>query len=465
MLRDIFVIITTKLTLFSSVKQSDILGATLTTHRIMNCPELLPPSTVRGMTILDREKFKKTIKVPKLDISEVSLQTILPHIKKMMLKMGRFKAVEVSADNSTKKVVLHPQSITCFGELPEEVRNLGLNGSHLNWEDFELDYDNWKSEEILKAVLPVNQDACTSYSRIGHIIHVNLRDHLIPYKQLIGEVLRDKAVGVKCVINKSQIIDNTFRNFKLELLCGEEDFHVSVKENGITYEFDFSQVYWNPRLSTEHERIIKLHKPGDVLYDVFAGVGPFSIPTAKRKAYVLANDLNPSSYQWLLHNAQKNKVTKYISMFNKDGRDFIKTDVRADLIKRWNTKDGQTVDYNIHITMNLPAMALDFLETFCGLMINYDGPIPVLPIVHVYCFARGEDSARSAQQMAEEKLGTKLQANLHGVHFVRNVAQNKDMYRICFQLTREILYLKKSGGKRTILPEKQSTANNKKLCN
>lgn len=378
--------------------------------------------------------------------------------------MGRFKAVETSADG-TKKVVLHPQSISCFGELPEEIRNLGLNGSHLNWEDFELNYDNWKAEEILKAVLPIDQDACTSFSRIGHIIHVNLRDHLIPYKKLIGEVLRDKIVGIKCVINKTQIIDNTFRNFKLELLCGEAEYEVSVKENGITYEFDFSQVYWNPRLSTEHERIIKLLNAGDVLYDVFAGVGPFSIPAAKKKAHVLANDLNPSSYQWLVHNARKNKVTKFMTTFNKDGRDFIKVDVKADLIKRWSNKDETQPDYNIHITMNLPAMAVEFLDTFCGLMINYDGSVPVLPFVHVYCFARGEDSAETAQQMVEDNLGMKLGTNLQGVYFVRNVAQNKDMYRITFQLTRDILYSRKNASKRTSAPEKSSMINNKKICN
>lgn len=431
----------------------------------MECADLLPPVSVRGMTTLDREKFTKVIKVPKLDVSEVCLHSILPHIKKLMLKMDRFKAVETTTVNGgTKKVVLHPTAIACFGELPEEIRNLGLNGSHLNWEELTLTYDNWKAEEILKAVLPNDQDACTSFSRIGHIIHVNLRDHLIPYKKLIGEVLSDKIVGIKCVINKTQVIDNTFRNFKLELLIGTADYQVKVKENGTTYEFDFSQVYWNPRLSTEHERIIRLHKEGDVLYDVFAGVGPFSIPVAKRKGHVLANDLNPESYKWLVHNVKKNKVTKYITTFNKDGREFIKADVKADLIRRWTSKDAAKKDYSIHLTMNLPAMAVEFLDVFCGLLLGYTGPIPVFPLVHVYCFARGQDSAHTARQMAEDNLGYKLGNNLQGVHFVRNVAQNKDMYRISFHLTREILFSKKTANKRTVAPEKLITTNSKKLC-
>lgn len=40
-----------------------------------------------------------------------------------------------------------------------------------------------------------------------------------------------------------------------------------------------------------------------------AGVGPFSIPAAKKGAFVYANDLNPCSYQWLCENIKLNKVS------------------------------------------------------------------------------------------------------------------------------------------------------------
>ena len=61
---------------------------------------------------------------------------------------------------------------------------------------------------------------------------------------------------------------------------GRNDFVVSVKENGAKFEFDFSKVYWNPRLVTEHQRIVDLLRVGDMLYDVFAGVGPFAVVAA-----------------------------------------------------------------------------------------------------------------------------------------------------------------------------------------
>jgi len=67
-------------------------------------------------------------------------------------------------------------------------------------------------------------------------------------------------------------------------------------------------VYWNSRLHTEHDRLVQQFSPDDVIADVFAGVGPFALPAAKKGCGVVANDLNPESYRWLLHNIESNKV-------------------------------------------------------------------------------------------------------------------------------------------------------------
>ena len=53
--------------------------------------------------------------------------------------------------------------------------------------ELKLTYDNLKTEEILRAVLPEGQDVTSGFSRVGHIAHMNLRDHQLPYGNLIGE--------------------------------------------------------------------------------------------------------------------------------------------------------------------------------------------------------------------------------------------------------------------------------------
>jgi tRNA G37 N-methylase Trm5 len=42
-----------------------------------------------------------------------------------------------------------------------------------------------------------------------------------------------------------------------------------------------SQVYWNSRLETEHKRLVSSFKPGEVVADIMAGIGPFAVPAGK----------------------------------------------------------------------------------------------------------------------------------------------------------------------------------------
>ncbi|CAG8573155.1 14280_t:CDS:10 [Acaulospora colombiana] len=160
----------------------------------------------------------------------------------------------------------------------------------------ELNYDYWGSDEILKAILPDGMEAPSSFTQVGHIAHMNLRDEFLPWKDLIGQVILDKNPKVTTVVNKTDNIDSTYRVFNMEILAGESNLIAEVKESNCRFRFDFSQVYWNSRLHTEHERLIKMFKGGDYICDVFAGVGPFSIPSAKKGCIVYANDLNPASY-------------------------------------------------------------------------------------------------------------------------------------------------------------------------
>ena len=67
-------------------------------------------------------------------------------------------------------------------------------------------------------------------------------------------------------------------------------------------------MYWNSRLSAEHERLVHLFRPEELVADVFAGVGPFALPAGKKGCGVLANDLNPNSFKYLQVNIKDNKV-------------------------------------------------------------------------------------------------------------------------------------------------------------
>jgi tRNA (guanine37-N1)-methyltransferase len=147
--------------------------------------------------------------------------------------------------------------------------------------------------------------------------HLNLRDQYLPYKHLIAEVLVDKNPVIKTVINKVDDVGEAseYRTFSFEVLAGDGNMNVEIKEEDCTFRFDYSRVYWNSRLSTEHSRLVSMFNPGEVVCDVMAGVGPFAIPAGKKGVFVWANDLNPDSYASMVDAVERNKVCTVSSSF------------------------------------------------------------------------------------------------------------------------------------------------------
>ncbi|NWR32145.1 TRM5 methyltransferase, partial [Tachuris rubrigastra] len=405
-------------------------------------PELYSPQPgVRGMTLLNRDAFKRTIVVPALKVKKEIVNSLLKSLKQSVLQRpGLKRVVEDPEDEDSRLVILDPHKIPGFslGESEQQVLKELSVDPEVSRYNLELTYENFKSEEILRAVLPEGQEVTSGFSRVGHIAHLNLRDHQLPYRHLIGQVIIDKNPGITCAVNKTSIIDSTYRNFEMEVLAGEKNLVTKVKENNTVYELDFSKVYWNPRLSTEHGRIVELLKPGDVLFDVFAGIGPFAIPAAKKKCRVFANDLNPESYNWLLHNCRLNKVDTKVKVFNMDGREFLQGPVREELSKELPLRKEEQKN-SFHVVMNLPALAVEFLDVFRHLLVGEPCSAAALPTVHCYGFSKHEDPAKDIQERAEASLGTSLDGRC-STSLVRNVAPNKEMLCISFQVPADVLY-------------------------
>ncbi|KAM6202624.1 tRNA (guanine(37)-N(1))-methyltransferase [Rhynchocyon petersi] len=401
-----------------------------------------PPSDVRGMTELDRTAFTKIVTIPVLKVKKDVVDKLMRSLKRAALQRpGIKRVIEDPEGEDSRLIMLDPHKIFSHDSFETTeltiLKQLNVN-PQISKYNLELTYENFKSEEILRAVLPEGQNVTSGFSRIGHIAHLNLRDHQLPFKHLIGQVMIDKNPGITSAVNKINNIDNTYRNFQMEVLSGDKNMQTKVRENNYSYEFDFAKVYWNPRLSTEHNRITELLKPGDVLFDVFAGVGPFVIPVAKKNCIVFANDLNPESHRWLLHNCKLNKVDRMVKVFNLDGKDFLQGPVREELTQQLGPLSKER-KHSVHIVMNLPAKAIEFLSAFKSLL---DGPpchSDLLPIVHCYSFSKDANPAEDVRQQASAVLGTSLEA-CSSVHLVRDVAPNKEMLCITFQIPASVLY-------------------------
>lgn len=194
----------------------------------------------------------------------------------------------------------------------------------------------------------------------------------------------------------------------------------------------------------------KLSK-GDVLFDLFAGIGPFAIPAAKKKCSVFANDLNPESYRWLKSNADKNHVQ--VNAFNMDARDFVRDVMKPELATKWHHFEEE---YRIHVTMNLPRIATTFLDVFRDLFndMSYgDFDRVVLPIVHVYGFSNAENTHSDMRMRVEEALKDTLPADTE-TRFVRLVAPFKEMICVSFTLSQAYLFGEMSSAEAEPEPKK-----------
>ncbi|KAI3975819.1 hypothetical protein MKX01_017616 [Papaver californicum] len=158
----------------------------------------------------------------------------------------------------------------------------------------------------------------------GHVAHLNIPGDLLPYKDVIAKVIYDKnQPKIRTVVNKVGNISNEFHVPKFELLAGIADMDTEVKQYGATFKLDYGLVYWNSRLEHEHIRLVSQFKAGEVIYDMFVGIGSFAIPAAQKGCAVFANDLNPDSIRHLKINAEVNKVDDYLRAYNMDARAFV----------------------------------------------------------------------------------------------------------------------------------------------
>ncbi|KAJ8663226.1 hypothetical protein O0I10_001403, partial [Lichtheimia ornata] len=405
------------------------------------------PPAHHGMTVLNREAFKKTIQTLGVRVPARQVNVVMKGLMGQLLNQPRLRNVVDDPQGKETKLLLLKQEVLQpedVSKLPEAARKLiEEHGVGFSTFDVDVDYNYWTAEQIFEAVLPAGSDATPgSYTQVGHIAHMNLKEEYYPWKQLIGQVILDKNKNITSVVNKTNNIDTTFRFFKMEVLAGEDNMVAQVKESGCRFKFDFSKVYWNSRLHTEHDRLVQTFKRGEYVCDVFAGVGPFALPAAKKGAIVYANDLNPVSFEWLNENVKLNKIKSGIHTYNLDGREFIRRAVQdlqatANSDTEWKTFD--------HFVMNLPATAIEFLDAFRGLYREHKhrfdaAPTAKLPMIHCHCFTKSPEPANDIYERVSQVIGSSVDRTTSKLHLVRNVAPKKDMYCLSFPLNPEIAF-------------------------
>ena len=194
-----------------------------------------------------------------------------------------------------------------------------------------------------------SEELISAFDQIGEIIIVRIPDSLLPKKKIIGEALLNDVKIVRSVFYQASAVEGDFRTRNLEIIAGEDNTETEYREFGCKFIVDVENAFFSPRLSTERDRIANLIQDGEVMTNMFAGVGMFSIIAAKKKkCTVYSLDINPIASSLCERNIKLNKLAGEVVSINGNSTQIIN--------EQLENKSDRTL-------MLLPERSDEFLES------------------------------------------------------------------------------------------------------
>ncbi|KGK97779.1 tRNA methyltransferase [Methanococcoides methylutens] len=244
------------------------------------------------------------------------------------------------------------------------------------------------------------------YEVVGDIALIEADE---PEAQRIADALLKVHKNVQTVLGAVSAVEGEFRTRRFKVLAGEERTETVHKDHGFKYKVDLERAYFTPRLSTERQRIVSQISEDDVVLDMFAGVGPYSIPIAKKCKKVIAMDKNPDAIHFLKENVELNSIEN-IEVFEGDANEIA-----------LNYKGIAD-----HVIMNLPHSADAFLDA----AIYVTSP---QGIIHYYGMTHEDDLYESSIGLIEaaaKKVGRSVE--VVECRTVRSYAPHQ--YNVCIEV-------------------------------
>jgi len=217
-----------------------------------------------------------------------------------------------------------------------------------------------------------------SYDVIGDIAVI---DYSKDAQQIAQDILNTRK-RIKVVLAATSPVKGDYRLKDFVVMAGENRTTTFHKEFGIILFVDVSKAYFNPRLSTERNRIAGLAKSDEIVIDMFAGVGPFTIMLGKRVKRVIAMEINPDAFTYLRKNVELNKL-KNVDAFLGDAKKL----------------SSQFKGVANRIIMNLPHSAFEFLEQAIVMLNERGGTIHFYDIKEESCLPQ---TVGEVQQLIEK---------------------------------------------------------------
>jgi len=165
--------------------------------------------------------------------------------------------------------------------------------------------------KILEGVLPEEKLKLLpkGFQQIGRIAILSLPGELLDDAGLIARKILETG-QVDTVALKTGGIEGWKRKPSIRVIAGKPLTETVHREGGCVFKLDVAETMFSKGNLSERQRIAELVGEGEVVADLFAGVGQFAIPIAKkgRAKLVYAIEKNPVAYRYLCENVRINKV-------------------------------------------------------------------------------------------------------------------------------------------------------------
>ena len=246
-----------------------------------------------------------------------------------------------------------------------------------------------------------SDELISAFDQIGNIIIVRIPDLLLPKKKLIGETLLEQVKNAKSIFYQSSSVEGEFRTRNLEVIAGDDKTETEYKEFGCRFMVDVRKAFFSPRLSSERIRIAELVNDGEVIVNMFGGIGMFSIIAAKKKKCTVYNiDINPDAAKFCQKNIEINKLAGNVISIHGDAIDVIKNQLE--------NKSNRTL-------MLLPEKSDEFLNLAIQTTKNNG-------IIHYYSHIHADKKSDAVKLSEQHYLDvTSVQSTILGSKIVRPV--------------------------------------------
>jgi tRNA wybutosine-synthesizing protein 2 len=160
----------------------------------------------------------------------------------------------------------------------------------------------------------------SGYHRLGRVLVIQRPESLALFDSLLGKSWQEE-LGVETVLVKTGAVDGELRTPRVHCVAGEGT-ETEVVEHGVRWRFDAARIMFAAGNRTERLRAGRLVRPGEVVADLFAGIGYFSIPAALpgRASRVVAVEKNPVALRYLRENVLANRVEGTVVIVPGDNR-------------------------------------------------------------------------------------------------------------------------------------------------